>query len=153
MGYITTNYWESTYPSSTVFTISNNSEANANNERLIAYCWAEIEGFSKFGSYVGNGNADGPFVYCGFKPARLMIKRTDSTGDWYLFDSSRNSSNPVSLGLLSNTVQIDADYVGWGDFLSNGFKIRRTDSAWNASGGTYIFAAYAESPFQTANAK
>jgi hypothetical protein len=153
VGYITTNYWESTYPSSTVFTISNNSEANANNENLIAYCFSEVAGYNKFGSYTGNGSTDGPFVFTNGKPAFVMIKRTDSTGDWYLFDSSRNSSNPVSLGLISNTTQIDGDYTGWGDFLSNGFKIRRTDGAWNASGGTYIFAAFAESPFQTANAK
>ena len=117
------------------------------------YLWAEIEGFSKFGSYTGNGSTDGPFVFTNGKPAFVMIKRTDSTGDWYLFDSSRNSSNPVSLGLLSNTSQIDGDYTGWGDFLSNGFKIRRTDGAWNASGGTYIFACWMESPFTTANSK
>jgi hypothetical protein len=153
VGYITTNYWESTYPSSTVFTISNNSEANANNENLIAYCFSEVAGYNKFGSYTGNGSTDGPFVFTNGKPAFVMIKRTDSTGDWYLFDSSRNSSNPVSLGLLSNTTQIDGDYTGWGDFLSNGFKIRRTDGAWNASGGTYIFACWMESPFTTANSK
>jgi hypothetical protein len=127
--------------------------SNGSGIKYITYCWAEIEGYSKFGSYTGNGSTDGPFVFTNGKPAWVMIKRTDSTGDWYLFDSSRNSSNPVSLGLLSNTTQIDGDYVGWGDFLSNGFKIRRTDSAWNASGGTYIYACWMESPFQTANSK
>ena len=146
------NYWNNTEPTSSVISLGISGGTN-NTNKTIAYCWAEIEGFSKFGSYVGNGSADGPFVYTGGRPAFVMIKRTDSTGDWYLFDSSRNSSNPVSLGLISNTTQIDGDYTGWGDFLSNGFKIRRTDGAWNASGGTYIFACWMESPFTTANSK
>jgi hypothetical protein len=72
-------------------------------DRHIAYCWAEIEGFSKFGSYVGNGSADGPFVYCGFKPAFVMIKRTDSTGNWCIFDSSRSSVNPAQLTSISKS--------------------------------------------------
>jgi hypothetical protein len=147
------NIWGTSGPSSSVITTRQSAFASAAGQRFIFYCWAEIEGFSKFGSYVGNGSADGPFVYTGGRPAFVMIKRTDSTGDWYLFDSSRNSSNPVSLGLISNTTQIDGDYTGWGDFLSNGFKIRRTDGAWNASGGTYIFACWMESPFTTANSK
>jgi hypothetical protein len=142
-----------TAKNSSTFTVGTSGLVQNGTDDLIAYIWAEIEGFSKFGSYVGNGNADGSFVYCGFKPAVVIIKQTDGTGDWYIFDSSRNSSNPVSLGLISNTTQIDGDYTGWGDFLSNGFKIRRTDSAWNGSGNSYIFAAFAESPFQTANAK
>ena len=112
-----------------------------------------VEGFSKFGSYVGNANADGPFVYCGFKPAVVIIKQTDGTGDWYIFDSSRGSTNPNEPGLVANQTAVETSYTGWGDFLSNGFKIRRTDSAWNGSGNSYIFAAFAESPFTTANAK
>jgi hypothetical protein len=148
------------YPSTltnSTFTFTNGSSSvnnvNQSGVTYISYCWAEIEGFSKAFSYVGNGNADGPLVYLNFKPAFVIIKQTNGTGDWYIFDSSRNSTNPVTLGLLSNTAQIDGDYTGWGDFLSNGFKIRRTDSAWNGSGSTYVGFAWAESPFQTANAK
>jgi hypothetical protein len=135
------------------FAYTMDGQTNGNGSNHIAYCWAEIEGFSKAFSYTGNGSTDGPFIFTNFRPAWVIIKQTNGTGDWYIFDSSRNSTNPVSLGLLSNTTQIDVNYVGWGDFLSNGFKIRRTDSAWNASGGTYIGMAFAESPFQTANSK
>jgi len=130
---------------------------NENTKRYIMYLWAEIEGFSKFGSYVGNGSADGPFVFTNGKPAFIMIKRTDSTNDWVIFDSSRTSINPANAYLEPNTSDIETTDSGAGsrqlDILSNGFKLRDTAAAINASGGTYIFAAYAESPFQTANAK
>jgi hypothetical protein len=90
-----TNYWNSSAPNATTFGVAGGGYAhNLSGDKQIAYCWAEIEGFSKFGSYVGNGNADGPFVYCGFKPAWVIIKQTDGTGDWYIFDSSRGSTNP-----------------------------------------------------------
>jgi len=135
------------------FAYTMDGQTNVNGNTYIAYCWSEIEGFSKAFSYVGNGSTDGPLVYLNFKPAFVIIKQTNDTGDWYIFDSSRNSTNPVTLGSISNTTQIDGDYTGWGDFLSNGFKIRRTDSAWNGSGSTYVGFAWAESPFQTANAK
>jgi len=150
--------WNNTDPTSSVITLLG-AEANVSGSgnTFIAYCWAEIEGFSKFGSYVGNGNADGPFVYCGFKPAWVMIKRTDSGNDWVIFDSSRTSTNPANAYLEPNTSDIETTDSGAGsrqlDILSNGFKLRDTAGAINASGGTYIFAAYAESPFQTANAK
>ena len=141
-------------PNSSTFTI-NNSYAVAG-QRVIAYCWAEIEGYSKFGSYVGNGSADGPFVYCGFKPAWVMIKRTDSTDSWAIFDSSRDSTNPVERLLRAESTNIEATMTSlvsnpFGDLLSNGFKIRNTSTIDNV--GSYIFAAYAESPFQTANSK
>jgi len=150
----------STLTSST-FTFTNGSSSvnnvNQNGISYIAYCWAEIEGFSKFGRYVGNGNANGPFVYCGFKPAWVMYKRTDSGNDWVIFDSSRTSTNPANAYLEPNTSDIETTDSGAGsrqlDILSNGFKLRDTAGAINASGGSYIFAAYAESPFKTANAK
>jgi hypothetical protein len=140
---------------SSVFYI-NNSYAVAG-QRVIAYCWAEIEGFSKFGSYVGNGSADGPFVYCGFKPAFVLWKNaSNATGyNWYISDNTRSSTNPVGSTLAPNTSNIEDN--GWGtgimDFTSNGFKIRRSPADTNTSGDTFIFAAFAESPFQTANAK
>jgi hypothetical protein len=119
----------------------------------IAYCWAEIEGYSKFSSYVGNGNADGPFVYCGFKPAFVLFKRTDSISNWLIFDSSRNSTNPTLVYLSPNTTDIEFSSGGDMDFLSNGFKLRNTASSLNASGGAIIFAAFAESPFAYSNSK
>ena len=120
--------------------------------QCISYCWTEIEGYSKFGSYIGNGNADGPFVYCGFKPALLIRKSATSTGGWYIVDSSRDPLNPNNTFLDAK----DSDPDGTGtaaDFLSNGFKIRNADVGTNKNGETFIFAAFAESPFQTANAK
>lgn len=126
--------------------------SNGSGIKYITYCWAEIEGYSKFGSYNGNGSTDGPFVYCGFKPAWVMIKSSSSTENWNIFDNVRKSVNDGDQRMLSaNTSDIEG--TGWPiDFLSNGFK-NRYAGATNNSGVTYIFAAYAESPFQTANAK
>jgi hypothetical protein len=122
--------------------------------RYIAYSWAEIEGFSKFGSYVGNGSADGPFVYCGFKPAFIITKRIDSTSSWHIADNARNSTNPNQARVWAEAAQAEVDdTTNPFDFLSNGFKLRGSGTGTNASAGTYIFAAFAESPFQTANAK
>ena len=142
-----------TAPASTLFSLGTEGAVNTNNNNMVCYSWAEIEGFSKFGSYVGNVNDDGPFVYCGFKPAWVMIKRADGVSNWTIRDSSRGSVNPNDKGLLANSSVIEGTGDGYKlDFLSNGFKIRDVDSDFNSS-STYIFAAFAESPFQTANAK
>lgn len=137
------------------FTLASDSTIfRESNVRYIAYTWAEIEGFSKFGSYVGNGSSDGPFVYCGFKPAWILIKQTNTTGDWNIWDSSRVSTNPNQLVLSPNVTNLELSWGGGIDFLSNGFKLRSTEYNFsNINGGTFIFAAFAESPFQTANAK
>jgi hypothetical protein len=137
----------------TTFGITNWAGINEVNQNHIAYCWTEIEGFSKFGSYEGNAAADGPFVYCGFKPAVVIIKWADGTASWVIHDSSRTSTNPSTLALLPNSsgAELDASTLSV-DFLSNGFKIRNTNASYN-NASTYIFAAWAESPFQTANAK
>jgi hypothetical protein len=128
---------------------------------MIGYFFVEVDGFSKFGSYTGNGSADGPFVYCGFKPRYIMIKRTDSSvsyanGSWYIVDTARNPSNVAYMNLLSadNSVQeyTENSAITW-DLLSNGFKIRGSYSSLNDSGGTYIFAAFAEAPFKYATAR
>jgi hypothetical protein len=122
---------------------------------VVAYCWAEIEGYSKIGSYAGNGNVDGTFVYCGFKPAWLLVKRTDlgsSSYNWWIVDSSRSPVNGSTLSLYANLINAEISIDGW-DFLSNGFKARNSAPNRNSSSGTYIFMAFAESPFQTANAK
>ena len=147
------NVWDSNNPSTTQFSLGASSVSNANNETYIAYCFAEVEGFSKFGSYTGNGSTDGPFVYCGFRPRWVMIKMSSGIGDWYLFDTARDTLNATQLGLIPNSSGSETTYTGWGDITSNGFKIRRTDAAWNTNAGTYIFAAFAEVPFRYANAR
>jgi hypothetical protein len=140
-----------TWPAtSTTFTTSPGFNSAA---RYISYCWAEIEGFSKFGSYIGNNSTDGPFVYCGFKPAWLMIKNTSAASQWRILDSSRDSVNPASRTLRGNDVNIEDSGIYNIDFLSNGFKLRATGTDITDSGNVYIFAAWAESPFTTANAK
>lgn len=141
--------WNSTSPTSTVFT---QGSAFAALGTMVAYCFAEVEGFSKFGRYTGNGSADGPFVYCGFRPRFIMIKRTDSTGDWNMIDTTRNPYNVVDLYLYANTSAVEGTYSGY-DILSNGFKLRNTGTNINASGGTYIFMAFAEAPFNYARAR
>ena len=113
----------------------------------VAYLFAEVEGYSKFGSYTGNGNADGPFVFCNFRPAWVLTKRTDSTSAWYLHDTVRNTYNVVNLALSPDLSDAEVSANNNLDILSNGFKLR-TSGAWmNASGGTYIFMALAENPF------
>ena len=144
------NAFNNTEPTSSIITLGA-SDAYNDDKKMIAYCWAEIEGYSKFGSWNGNGDADGPFVYCGFKPAWIMVKRTSSSGDWGMYDSSRNSNNPYDRYLVANGSGAEGTAT-FGDLLSNGFKWRYT-GAMNQSGETYIFAPFAESPFQTANAK
>jgi hypothetical protein len=130
----------------TVFQIGTDSGSNTNGGTYVAYCFSEVEGYSKFGSYTGNGSTDGPFVALNFRPAWVLIRQTNAISDWYLLDSTRASYNPAEPQLLANTAAAETPYTGWGDLLSNGFKVRRTDSAWNGSGSTYIFAAFAEHP-------
>jgi len=128
---------------------------NGRADNYIAYCFHSVPGFSRVASYVGNANADGPFVFTGFRPAWLMVKRSDSTGWWGISDSARSSYNEIANTLAANetysesTLTSDLNL----DFLSNGFKIRDTDGYYNASGGTYIYLAFAEDPFKYANAR
>jgi hypothetical protein len=137
---------------STVINIGGNF---ANGGTYVCYAWAEIAGFSKFGSYTGNGSTDGPFVYLGFRPEFVMIKRTDSTGEWLMFDTSRSTYNQAKETLLANSSGAEVSYSGGPDILSNGFKNRGSsgNTDINASGGTYIYAAFAENPFKNANAR
>jgi hypothetical protein len=139
--------WNDTQPTSTVFSVGTSSEVNANTGTYVAYLWSEVAGFSKFGSYTGNGSSDGPFVHCGFRPRWVMVKRTDLTSDWGIYDSAREPNNQMTTLLFPNGTY--ADTTGYPiDFLSNGFKHRNNSGMPNASGGTYIFAAFAESPFK-----
>jgi hypothetical protein len=142
-------YWNNTAPTNAVFTTGSFNIDGA----AIAYCFAEVEGFSKFGSYTGNGSTDGPFVYCGFRPAFVMIKRTDSTAGWIVFDSARDSYNLVQRYLVASSSGVEGTGVSTFDFVSNGVKLRSTFGDSNASGGTYIFMAFAEAPFKYSNAR
>jgi hypothetical protein len=138
----------STTPTNQVFTIGSLMTTSNYGTSQIAYCFADVEGFSKFGSYTGNSSADGPFVYTGFKPAFVMIKRTDSTGNWLIHDSEREQYNPVNATLYPNLSTAELGSGGLIDFLSNGFKKTYNDSDSNASGATYIYMAFAENPFK-----
>jgi hypothetical protein len=144
--------------SSTTGTIANQTDHNASGGNYVWYCFSEVAGFSKFGSYTGNGSADGPFVFTGFRPRYVMIKRTDNLGDWVIADTARDTSNVAQSGLVAN--QSIAEYTGnssttspFIDVLSNGFKIRTTGTSTNISGGTFIYMAFAESPFRTSLAR
>ena len=139
-----------TEPTDTVLT---HGQGLANQGDCMMFVWAEIEGYSRFGSYLGNEDDDGPFVYCGFRPAYVMIKIvTGEARDWHIYDSSRNPVNPVGLNLRPSGNDAENDEPGL-DFLSNGFKIRESWLFSNDEGSRIIYAAFAESPFQTANAK
>ena len=134
--------------SSTTFQVGVNAYANTSGSTMISYCFAEKQGYSKFGSYTGNGSTDGTFVYLGFKPAFVLIKRTDSTGEWELLDNKRNTYNPaINLLEPNNSAADGINSTHAIDFLSNGFKHRNTRAPTNASGGSYIYMALAENPF------
>ena len=147
--------WNDTEPTTTVFSLGAWGDVNGSSDKMVAFCWSEVEGYSKFGSYSGNGNADGPFVWCGFKPAYVLIKRNDHEDNWQISDNARQTYNPNDNAVWADDVS--GESAGTGnypkDFLSNGFKIRVNHDETNNSSGTYIFAAFAESPFKYANAQ
>jgi len=158
-------FWNDTAPTSTFFSIGAYSAVNRDGDSIIAYCWHSVEGYSKFGSYTGNGSTDGPFVYCGFRPAFVMIKCSSDTTtthtSWAMYDNARDSSNVMNKVLYANK-SINEGYRGdastaatdiYIDFLSNGFKVRSTKEEVNDDGETYIFMAFAEQPFKYANAR
>ena len=150
-----TTSWNSTTPTSSVFTIGPDGAVNASGGTFVAYCFSAVAGYSAFGSYTGNGSTDGPFVYLGFRPRFIMIKRTDSTGDWHIEDTSRDTYNSVIHDLAPNTSAAETSYTAGNgfDYLSNGFKLRDSGAGVNASGGTFIWAAFGENPFKFANAR
>ena len=138
--------WNNTSPSSTTFTLGDYTATNTSGGTYIAYCFAEKKGFSKFGSYTGNGNADGAFIYTGFKPAFFILKRTDATEQWLMKDNKRPDYNPnyTLYPNLTNAEDTGASVLA--DFVSNGVKLRGTYNGMNASGGSYIYMAFAEQP-------
>ena len=150
------SFWPSE-PTDSVITLANSTttgEATGyGNDTISAYCWREVEGYSKFGRFVGNEDAEGPFVYLGFKPALIMIKCDSTVSNWGVFDSSRHSTNPHSTDVYWNLSDVEYTSNIGPDFLSNGFKMRTTNTTWNGDGKTYVYAAWAETPFKYANAK
>jgi hypothetical protein len=143
--------WNNTAPTSSVFSIGTDATVNQSSATYVAYCFSEIAGYSKFGSYTGNFNADGPFIYTGFKPKFVMLKASGDTGSWNIVDGTRNPSNVVNARLFPNS-SIAENTATVVDFLSNGFKIRSSDSDFNYT-VTNIYMAFAESPFKYANAR
>jgi len=143
------NFWITT-PTTSVFSVSASDYVNESSSTYIAYLFAPKQGFSKFGSYTGNQNADGTFVYTGFKPAFVMVKRSSDTEDWHMFDNKREGYNVDNDFLQANTTNAEAtdDNI---DILSNGFKLRGTGTDVNRSGHTYIYMAFAEAPFVNSN--
>ena len=123
---------------------SDGDVCGGNGEDVIAYCFASIQGYSKIGSYTGNGNADGPFIYTGFKPAFLIFKRTDAANNWGMIDSKRDPYNVTGNELYADLSQAESTGNTAVDFLSNGFKVRTSAARLNASGGTYIYMAFAD---------
>lgn len=154
------NLWNSTTPTSSVFSIGTDQETNYNTVNYVAYCFAAIPGYSAFGSYTGNGSTDGPFIYCGFRPRFVLIKNASSAYSWMLYDTSRNPYNVTDLYLNPNSSSAEGSGITYPaaiDILSNGFKTRNYDATYgpniNASGSTYIYAAFAENPFTNALAR
>ena len=143
-----------TAPTSSVFSPGSHSYMSGNGNDNIAYIFADVQGYSKFGSYTGNGSSDGIFVYTGFKPAFVLIKRTDNSSgaNWLLLDSVRDDINAVGKNLYANVNDAEAS-TDRCDFVSNGFKLRQSGTTVNTSSGTYIYMAFAESPFVTAGTK
>jgi len=150
---IATNMWGTVGRNSTVcgFNVPTSIIANGT---FVMYNWAAIADYSAFGSYTGNGSTDGPFVYLGFRPRFVMFKRTDTIANWTIRDTARNPYNSANLGLFPNRSDAEDSTAGRDvDILSNGFKIRGTDSDLNTNSGTYIYACFAENPFKYANAR
>ena len=141
-----TSSWNNTAPTSSVFSVGASDANNKSTNNIIAYCFAEKTGYSKFGSYTGNGSTDGPMIFTGFKPAWVLGKRTDSANNWYLFDTVRDPFNLTQRKLRSDTTAAENNNSSKAiDILSNGFKIRNSDAEFNASGGTYIYMAFGQS--------
>ena len=134
------------------FKVGDNNDTNASSANYIFYAFSQVAGFSKFGKYTGNGSTNGTFVYTGFRPALVITKQTNGAGSWFIFDNKRNGYNETDPYLLANVANVEASDLGW-DLLSNGFKLRNTYAATNGSNNTFIYLAFAESPFKNARAR
>ena len=143
--------WQGIDPSSTRVTVYQGGFVNGNGDDYVAYCFAEKQGYSKFGKYVGNGSTNGSFIYTGFKPAWVMAKKSSNLGPWAIVDNKRNTFNVSDKRLFADDTTAESTTKTAFDFLSNGFKLRDNNSSLDASGSTYIFMAFAENPFTTSS--
>jgi hypothetical protein len=148
-------FWQGTRPTSSLIYLDADGTVNGSGGTYVAYCFAPVVGYSSFGSYTGNGSTDGPFVYTGFRPRWIMVKSSSSVTNWGIIDSARDSFNAGGKILQPNASDAELDYTSSfpDDILSNGFKPRNSGSVFNSSGQTYIYAAFAESPFNYARAR
>ena len=144
-------FMNNTSPTSSVFSLGTIVNNNTSGATYVAYCFAEKKGFSKFGQYTGNGSTDGAFIFCGFKPALVIFKKTNDVGDWQMVDDKREGYNPDNDYLQANAslAEQTTDII---DLVSNGFKIRGDDSnGWNKNGSTYLWIAFAKAPLVGSN--
>ena len=147
-------FWNDTAPTSTVFSVGDSQPVNSSHgNSYIAYCFHSVEGYSKVGNYSGNGNADGTFVFTGFKPAYVLCKDTASANGWQIIDNKRSAFNTTTERLLANLNNAEQTNVTPYDFVSNGFKVRTSDSSFNSDDVNYVYLAFAETPFKTSNAR
>ena len=150
------NIWNDTAPTSSVFSLGNNAAINGNGETFVAYCWHSVEGFSKFGSWIGNANDVAPFIYTGFRPAWIMWKKTSGAENWFIVDNARTPHNKANKQLWANDAiaeQTSAAGASELHILSNGFKPTGAGGAMNGNEATYVFFAFAETPFKYSNAR
>jgi hypothetical protein len=146
--------WNSTTPTSTVFSLGANGGVNASGVNFVAYCFAPVAGYSAFGSYTGNSSTDGPFIFTGFRPKFVMFKGSSIASNWCMLDSSRNTYNLTDATLQANSSAAELTNLSDVDFLSNGIKIRDVvTNDTNVSGQTYIYMAFAEFPFKNSLAR
>lgn len=143
-----TYFWNDTAPTSSVFSVGTNADVNENGAAIVAYLFAAVPGFSAFGSYTGNGSTDGTFVFTGFRPRYVLIKRSSGVDNWFVYDTARGSYNLVSQTLQPNSSGAEDTTVNQIDILSNGFKCRSSNTATNQSSETYVYACFAENPMK-----
>jgi hypothetical protein len=149
-----TNMMHNTLPTASVFSVGDSGETNSDGDEHVAYCFHSVEGYSKVGVYTGNENADGTFVYTGFRPAWILSKEVNESGDsWIIKDTKQNPYNQADNLLFANVNSASSAANNYTDILSNGWKMRSSDSGTNQSGSTYLYIAFAASPFKTANAR
>jgi len=149
-------YWNDTAPTNSVFSVGTSNGVNKSGDSFIAYAWHSVEGYSKVGSYTGNGSADGTFVHCGFQPKYVLLKQSSASGNnWGIFDDERSTYNVIDDHLTADSTAVEnvAHSAAKLDFVSNGFKARGTGSILNSSSHTYIFIAFAEYPFKYTTAR
>ena len=152
--YTSTNKFSEEAPTASVVILGDADETNKDTESFISYCFHSVEGYSKIGSYVGTSDNDGPFIYCGFKPAYLLVRAIDSGQQWGVYDNARDAYNVMDEILYPNlAAAAGTGSVYYVDFVSNGFKWRGDNATMNYTGINYMYYAVAESPFKTSNAR